>query len=102
MNRRLCVSSRFSRLLFVARLISVLICIPFLSINGVALAQDTDSDAGSVQASDPDSAPAQGCRQNMSGMTGDQPILVSMEEIEKNPEDYYGKRVTVEGEMHRI
>jgi hypothetical protein len=44
------------------------------------------------------------CRQAMLGEPGTaaNPILVTMEELEKNPEAYYGKTVTVEGEMHRI
>jgi len=28
-------------------------------------------------------------------------IIVSMEELEKHPEDYYGKLVTVDGELHQ-
>jgi hypothetical protein len=36
-------------------------------------------------------------------MTSDSgPIVISMEELEDNPESYYGKTVTVEGELHRI
>jgi hypothetical protein len=32
---------------------------------------------------------------------GGTPIVVSMEELQKNPQNYYGKTVTVDGEMHR-
>ena len=44
------------------------------------------------------------CRQALLGEPGTaaNPILLTMEELEKNPEAYYGKTVTVEGEMHRI
>jgi len=33
--------------------------------------------------------------------SSESPIVVSMKELQKNPEDYYGKTVTVDGELHR-
>ena len=43
------------------------------------------------------------CRQSMISDPGTagSPIVVSMEELQTNPESYYGKTVTVDGELHR-
>jgi hypothetical protein len=58
----------------------------------------------------PDDRPAQSylhtdndCRRSIRATfnTGQEPLAISMKELEKHPEDYYGKTVTVEGELHR-
>jgi hypothetical protein len=42
------------------------------------------------------------CRRSIRAtFTGGAPIAISMETLQKFPEDYYGKTVTVEGELHR-
>jgi hypothetical protein len=43
------------------------------------------------------------CRQTLVAAPGADatPVVITMEELEKNPENYYGKIVTVDGEMHR-
>jgi hypothetical protein len=47
------------------------------------------------------------CKQQMQQMTqnspnADSPIIISMSELRDNPEKYYGKTVTVDGEVHRL
>ncbi len=74
--------------LFLMRLIPVLIGISFLPF-AVRARQETQID----------------CRQsllmNRDAASSDNPIVVSMEDLQKIPEDYYGKTVTVDGELHR-
>ena len=76
---------------FTIRLIPIVIGISFLSIHGIANQEPTSG--GTCRQSQP------GTRHNRSG---DEPIIVSMKELERHPEDYYGKTVTVDGEFHRI
>jgi hypothetical protein len=82
MNGNLCLTRVF-RLLLV--LIPVLIGLVFLPVNG--------------NAKDEKNA----CRQAVQATCNAcESLQVTMEELEKHPEDYYGKTVTVTGEMHRI
>jgi len=83
MNGNFCMT-RVLRLLLV--LIPVLIGLVFLPADGNARSKD-DKNA---------------CRQAVQCNVCGQGLQVTMEELEKHPEDYYGKTVTVTGEMHRI
>jgi hypothetical protein len=65
--------------------------------------QETDDNLDREQhqrAADPR---ANECRQEIIARAADSgsPIVVTMEELQENPSAYYGKTVTVEGEMHR-
>src|SRR5262245_36192738 len=47
--------------------------------------------------------PAQVCREALLATgTRDNPIVVNINDLRHNPEDYYGKVVTVDGELHRV
>src|SRR5262245_38292812 len=87
-NRNRCV-----RFLSAGRMIPIMIGIAFLPIHGMAFQEPT---SGAT------------CKQTMPATwdtrttcTNEYSIIVSMEELEKHPEDYYGKLVTVDGELHR-
>jgi hypothetical protein len=80
------MNSRFSRLLFAAKVLLILTGMAWLPIQGLA-----QSD----------------CKQEMQTMmrnspNADKPITVSMSELRDNAAMYYGKTITVDGEMHRI
>jgi len=79
-----------SPIVFIIRFIPIVIGISFLSIHGIANQEPTSG--GSCRQSQP------GTRHNRSA---EEPIIVSMKDLEKHPEDYYGKTVTVDGELHR-
>jgi len=88
-------SSNRLQLSSVAKLFTIVIGILLLSsVNGLAI-QDHDDD-------DDDVSP---CREkadtNMSTVAWDEPIVVQMEDLTKEPELFYGKVVTVDGELHR-
>jgi len=82
MNLTLYTSNRFFKPLLVATLLTVLIAVP--SINGWA---------------------QEDCKQAMNAAvaaaSNQEPITVSMKDLQKRPEDYYGKEVTIAGEINR-
>jgi hypothetical protein len=79
-----------SRKVFLTRLIPIVIGISFWPIHEMASQEPTSG--ATCRQSQP------GTRHNRSF---DEPIIVSMKELEKHPQDYYGKTVTVDGELHR-
>ena len=87
MNHKVWTNGRKLRRLFVATIAlfsPVLIGISFLPIEGMA---QSDCRQVLTMNRDPESAKT--------------PIPVLMGELQKNPENYYGKTVTVDGELHR-
>jgi hypothetical protein len=81
------MSRKFLRLLFAGRLIPILIGISLLPIAGMAQQPMGMSD----------------CKQGLTNSDNrDNPILVTIEELRKNRDNYYGKTVTVDGDIHRI
>src|SRR5215475_3750227 len=92
MNPKCFMGNRFVPVLF-AKLIPIVIGISLLPLHGMAFQEPT---AGAT------------CKQIMpmtwdtrTACTNECSTVVSMEELEKHPEDYYGKLVTVDGELHR-
>jgi len=65
---------------------------------------DDDKDNEQIYLYKPSVDQSSACRQSMlaSPGTGSNPVVISMSELEKNPESYYGQTVTIDGEMHRI
>jgi hypothetical protein len=86
MNLRLCLSGWCVRMLFGMRLIPIAIGISLLPVSAMASQEPT---AGGS------------CRQRVAGTRSDSPVYVSMKELETRPEDYYGKTVTVDGELNK-
>ena len=92
MNLRFSISS----LPFVARLIAVVIGIALLSVNGLAMQDDDDDDVSPCREKAEKAETA-----DTSTVAWEQPIVVQMEDLRKEPELFYGKVVTVDGELHR-
>src|SRR5215471_4738111 len=71
-------------------LIPIVIGISLLPIQGMARQEPTSGGS---------------CRQNSAGIrhyrSSDEPIVASIKQLKEKPEDYYGKTVTVDGELHR-
>jgi len=93
MNPTCFMRNRFVRGFFATRVIPIVIGISLLPIQGIALQEPT---SGAT------------CKQTMpmtwdtrTTFTNECSIVVLIEELEKHPEDYYGKMVTVDGELHR-
>jgi hypothetical protein len=76
------------RPLLVARLMAVVAGLALMPIPGMAMQRTSDD-----------------CRNSIAEYrdfpSSENPIVVSMKELQKNPEDYYGKTVTVDGQLHR-
>ena len=82
MNLKCYTSNRFFKPLLVATLLTVLIAIP--SINGWAQEDCKETMNAAVTAA-----------------SSQDPITISMKDLQKRPEQYYGKEVTVAGEVSR-
>ena len=78
-------NSRLSRLWFAAKVVPLLIGMFWLSVDGMA--QNNCNQIQTMARSSPNA---------------DQPIVVSMMELRSNAAMYYGKTVTVDGELHRM
>jgi hypothetical protein len=82
------MNCRSLRPLLVAPLMATVVGLVLIPIPGIAM-QTTRED----------------CRKSIAEYrdfpSSENPIVVSMKELQKNPEDYYGKTVTVDGELHR-
>jgi len=89
MNQKVCMNGRLTRLMFAIRLSVLLIGLAFLSLDATARPQSSSkSDCRAAMVGD--------------GASEQTPLAVSMSDLQKDPESYYGKYVTTEGELHRI
>jgi hypothetical protein len=87
------MSRKFLRLLFAARLIPILIGISLLPVKGMA--QEPSGVAQQPMG-------MSNCKEGLTSSDNrDNPILVTIEELRKNRDNYYGKTVTVDGDIHR-
>ncbi len=87
MNCQVYMNRRYRRLLFGSRLIPILIGISLLPVAGMAQQPMGMGD----------------CKQGLTSSDNrDNPIVVTIEELRKNRDNYYGKTVTIDGDIHRI
>jgi hypothetical protein len=86
MNRYVYMNRKVPRLLFSAKLIPILIGISLLPMPGMAQQPMGMSD----------------CKEGLTTSDNrDNPIVVTIDELRKNRDNYYGKTVTVDGNIHR-
>jgi len=86
MNCQVYMNRKFLRLLFGAKLIPILFGMCLLPIAGMAQQPTGMAD----------------CKQGLTRSDNqDNPIVVTIEELRKNRDNYYGKTVTVDGNIHR-